>query len=156
MSSQEKVSLAYGGQALIEGVMMRSKTHMVMCVRQPDDFINTSIVELDSRTKNRVLGLPFIRGIILLFETIYYGMKSLFHSANIALEEEEETLTTFDYFVMILLVLLMNGLFIAIPFVLTTYLRLSGIIFNLVESCVRLGMFTLYLYLISKRMLYSI
>jgi uncharacterized protein YqhQ len=150
MSNSEEPSLAYGGQALIEGVMMRSNTHMAMCVRQPDHTINTSIVELNSRTKNKILGLPFIRGIILLIETMFYGMKSLFHSANVALELEEETLTTFDYIILITLVVLMNGLFYAIPFVLTNYLKLGGIIFNIVESGVRIGIFILYLYLISR------
>lgn len=150
MSKPDEPSLAYGGQALIEGVMMRNNTHMVMCVRRPDQTINTSIIELNSRTKNKVLGLPFIRGIILLFETLYYGMKSLLYSANVALEEEEDTLTTFDYLLLIGMVILMNGLFIAIPFILTTYLGLTGIIFNIVESGVRLGFFLLYLYIISK------
>lgn len=150
MSSPDEPSLAYGGQALIEGVMMRSNTHMVLCVRQPDMSISSEIMKLDSRTKRSILGLPFIRGIVMLLETMYYGMKSLIHSANIALEEEEESFTTFDYILLIGMVILINGVFIAIPFLLTTYLGLKGIIFNIVESSLRLSMFVLYLYVISK------
>jgi len=150
MSSQDKPSIAYGGQALIEGVMMRSNTHMVLCVRQPDRGISSEIMKLDSRTKSSMLGFPFIRGVVMLLETMYYGMKSLIHSANVALEEEEESFTTFDYLILIGMVILINGVFIAIPFLLTTYLGLEGIIFNVVESGLRLGMFVLYLYVISK------
>ena len=150
MSNPQTESLAYGGQALIEGVMMRSNTHMVLCVRQPDNQITTEVLRLNSRTKNRILGLPFIRGIVMLLETMYYGMKSLIHSANIALEEEDESFTTFDYILLIGMVLLINGIFIAIPFFLTNYLGLEGIIFNVVESGLRLSMFILYLYLISR------
>jgi uncharacterized protein YqhQ len=150
MSNPQTESLAYGGQALIEGVMMRSNTHMVLCVRQPDNQITTEVLRLNSRTKNRILGLPFIRGIVMLLETMYYGMKSLIHSANIALEEEDESFTTFDYILLIGMVLLINGIFIAIPFFLTNYLGLKGIIFNVVESGLRLSMFILYLYLISR------
>jgi uncharacterized protein YqhQ len=97
-----------------------------------------------------MLGFPFIRGVVMLLETMYYGMKSLIHSANVALEEEEESFTTFDYLILIGMVILINGVFIAIPFLLTTYLGLEGIIFNVVESGLRLGMFVLYLYVISK------
>jgi uncharacterized protein YqhQ len=150
MSKPDAESLAYGGQALIEGVMMRSNSHMVLCVRQPDNRISTEVLKLNSKTKNRILGLPFIRGIVMLLETMYYGMKSLIHSANIALEEEDESFTAFDYVVLIGMVILINGIFIAIPFFLTNYLGLKGILFNIVESGLRLSMFILYLYLISK------
>jgi len=108
-SKKEEQSLAFGGQALIEGVMMRSGTHMVLCVRQPDDGISTHCQEVSSLVKrNRALGLPFIRGIVTLFETMYYGVKGIFHSANVALEEEDEEFTWKEY----LLVLVAVGLYL--------------------------------------------
>jgi uncharacterized protein YqhQ len=147
----QEESLAFGGQALIEGVMMRSGKHMVLCVRQPNQEINTHVMEISSVTKKfMIFGLPFLRGIFMLFETLYYGVKGIFHSANIALEEEDEEFTFFEYVLVIVMVLVMNGFFIAVPFILTNFLNLSGLIFNLVESVIRLGLFVLYLYIVSK------
>jgi len=150
MSGEDERSLAYGGQALMEGVMMRSGDTMVMCVRQPDNGIATHSITINSVTRRfKPLSLPFIRGIATLFETMYYGIKSMMYSANIALEEEDDEFTLFDYALLVVMVLAMNGLFIAVPFVLTNYLKLTGIVFNVVESIVRLGMFAGYLYVIS-------
>ena len=143
-------SLAFGGQALIEGVMMRSGSHMVMCVRQPDSSINTSTLTVKSRTRDPILGLPFIRGIVTLFETMYFGVKSVMHSANLALEEENEAFTITDYLILVVMLVAINGAFIAIPYVLTGLLGITGILFNVVESALRLTMFILYLYLISR------
>lgn len=144
-------SLAFGGQALIEGVMMRSGANMVMCVRQPNDGIVTHAEEIKSIVKkHRVLGLPFLRGIILLFETMYYGMKGIFFSANVAMEEEEEEFTWKEYLLVIAMVLAMSGFFVIVPFLLSTYLKLTGLLFNVVESASRLTLFILYLYLVSR------
>jgi len=143
-------SLAFGGQALIEGVMMRSGSHMVMCIRQPDSSINTSTLTVKSMTRHPILGLPFIRGIVTLFETMYFGVKSMMHSANLALEEEDESFTITDYLILVVMLLAINGAFIAIPYVLTGLLNITGILFNVVESALRLTMFILYLYLISR------
>lgn len=145
----EEQSLAYGGQALIEGVMMRSGPHMVMCVRQPDGSIGTSTLTVRSLTRHPVLGLPLIRGIVTLFETMYYGVKSMMHSAGQALGEDE-SFTLTDYAILVAMLLILNGAFIAIPFALTNLLGLTGAVFNVVESALRLAMFALYLYLISR------
>lgn len=124
---------------------------MVMCVRQPDNEIASHTIEINSVTKRfRVLGLPFIRGVATLFETMYYGIKSMMFSANIVLEEEDDEFNLFDYALLVGMLLLMNGIFIAVPFVLTNWMGLTGILFNIVESLVRLGMFTVYLWAISK------
>jgi uncharacterized protein YqhQ len=149
---EEEQSLAFGGQALIEGVMMRSGTHMVMCVRQNEESIVTETVALNSLTaRYKMLGLPFIRGIIMLFEMMYYGVKGIFFSANVALEEEEEEPFTWkEYLLVIVLVILMNGFFMIVPFLLTNFLHLSGVLFNIVESLLRLSLFGLYMYLISR------
>jgi uncharacterized protein YqhQ len=146
----EEESLAFGGQALIEGVMMRSGAHMVMCVRKPDSSIATTSLTVNSRTKGSVLGLPFIRGIVTLFETMYFGVKSMMHSANLVLEEEDESFTLTDYLILVVMLVALNGAFIAIPYFLTGLLGITGILFNVVESALRLTLFTLYLYLISR------
>ncbi|MCW4014655.1 MAG: DUF1385 domain-containing protein [Candidatus Bathyarchaeota archaeon] len=151
MSEKSEESLAYGGQALIEGVMMRSGETMVMCVRQPDNEIATFHLTVNNITKkNKLLGLPFIRGIAMLFETMYFGVKAMMQSANVALEEEDEEFTIWDYVLLLVMLLVMNGLFIAIPYVLTNYLGLNGVLFNVVESGIRLGLFMGYLFAISQ------
>ena len=148
---QKEPSLAFGGQALIEGVMMRSGANMVMCVRQSNDGIVTHTEEIRSIVKkHRILGLPFLRGIILLFETMYYGMRGIFFSANVAMEEEEEEFTWKEYLLVIVMVLTMSGFFVTVPFLLSTYLKLTGLLFNVVESASRLTLFILYMYLVSR------
>jgi uncharacterized protein YqhQ len=148
---KEKSSLAFGGQALIEGVMMRSGNNMVLSVRQPNHQISTHTEKISSLTRKYwILGLPLIRGIIVLFETMFFGIKGIFYSANIVLEEEDEEFTFFDYLLVIVMVVIMNGIFIAVPFIITNFLHLSGIIFNIVESILRLALFVSYLYLVSR------
>ncbi|UCD44623.1 MAG: DUF1385 domain-containing protein [Candidatus Bathyarchaeota archaeon] len=152
LRSRDEPSLAFGGQALIEGVMMRSGTHLVMCVRQTEDEIVTHSQGIRSLTRrHRVLGLPFLRGLIHLLETMYYGVKGIFYSANVALEEhEEEKFGWKEYLIVLIMVALMNGVFVAVPFILTTWLHLTGWLFNVVESAMRFSLFILYLYLVSK------
>jgi len=143
---REEPSLAFGGQALIEGVMMRSRTHVVMCIRQPDNEILTHTEEVNSLSeRHRALGLPFLRGIIALFETLYLGVKSLFFSANAVLEEEEEKFTYREWALVVALTLALSSFFFIVPFLLTNFLHLTGVLFNVVEAVVRLAMFLLYL-----------
>jgi uncharacterized protein YqhQ len=151
LTRQDEPSLAFGGQALIEGVMMRSSTHIVMCVRQPNNEIVTQVEEIKSLTKkHRILGLPFLRGIIVMLETMYYGVKGLFFSANVALEEEEDQITSRELLLVLVIVLAISSLFIVVPFLLTTFLNLTGMLFNIVEAAIRLSLFILYIYLVSR------
>jgi len=81
-------SLTIGGQAVIEGVMMRSPNLVVTSVRKPDGRIIHRTEPYVSVTKrNRVLGIPVLRGAISLFETLFIGIKSLSYSAEIASAE---------------------------------------------------------------------
>jgi len=147
----DEQSLAFGGQALIEGVMMRSRSHLVMCVRRPDGEINTDTQEISSLTqKNRVLALPVVRGVVAMLEAMYWGMKGIFHSADVALEEEQEEFGFSDYLLVLALVVVISSVFMVVPFILTNYLHLEGFMFSLVEALVRLAMFTGYLYAISR------
>lgn len=147
----EEQSLAFGGQALIEGVMMRSRSHLVMCVRRPDGEIATHSQEVSSLTRRHsVLALPVIRGVVAMLEAMYWGVKGIFHSADVALEEEQEEFGFSDYLLVLALVAVMSSVFMVVPFVLTNYLHLEGFVFSLVEALVRLGMFTGYLYAISR------
>ncbi|MGD8565547.1 MAG: DUF1385 domain-containing protein [Candidatus Bathyarchaeota archaeon] len=146
---REESSLAFGGQALIEGVMMRSRRHMVICVRQPTNEIMTHTEKINSVSeKYRVLRVPFLRGIIALIETFYLGFKGLQFSANAVLDEDEE-FTLAEFGIVVVLALGLTSFFFVVPFLLTNLLNLTGLAFNIIEAIVRLGIFLLYLSLIA-------
>ena len=158
MGSQNKKepSLAFGGQALIEGVMMRSQKHMVLCVRKPNTDILTQVEKLNPLSdKYKVLGVPFLRGIVALFESFYLGVKGLLFSANVAVEDEKDDAgesLKLGYLELAILALGTLGIvafFFLVPFLLATWLNLSGIFFNVAEAAIRLTLFTIYLTLIS-------
>jgi uncharacterized protein YqhQ len=158
LSAQKKKepSLAFGGQALMEGVMIRSRMHMVMCVRKPSKEIVTNIEKINPLSERyKVLGVPFLRGIVAMFESLYLGIKGIFFSANTALEgltpEGEEPLE-FSYKEIAFVVAGVIGitaLFLLLPFLFATWLNATGILFNIIEAIVRLTMFILYLVVIS-------
>jgi uncharacterized protein YqhQ len=121
---------------------------MVLCVRKPSQEIITSIEEVKSLSqKHRTLAVPFIRGIIALPETLYLGFKGLFFSANAAVEEETEgeKFTWKEFALAIALALGVASLFFVVPFLLATWLNLTGIVFNVVEAVIRLTLFLAYL-----------
>jgi uncharacterized protein YqhQ len=147
--------LAFGGQALIEGVMIRSRSHMVLCVRKPNSEIITNIEEIKSLAqKHHALGMPFIRGIVALPETLYLGFKGLFFSANAAIEDpeggESEKFTWKEFAVAIALAVGVASLFFVVPFLLVTWLGLTGVVFNVVEAVIRLALFLAYLAVIAS------
>lgn len=147
---REESSLAFGGQALIEGVMMRSRTHVVMCVRDPNNKILTNIEKINSLSeRHKILGLPFLRGIIALLETFYLGVKGVYFSANAVLEEEEEKFTYKELTIVFAMALVLASFFFIVPFLLTNLFGLKGVLFNIVEAIVRLAMFLLYLSLVA-------
>jgi len=139
---RKEPSLAFGGQAVIEGVMIRSKKHMVICVRQPNNEILTKTEEIKSISERyEVLKLPLLRGIVALFETLYLGVKGLYFSANASLGEGEEIKPKEMAIAVAIALGLAILLFTVIPFFLTTFFNLKGVVFNIVESAVRLAIF---------------
>jgi uncharacterized protein YqhQ len=148
MKRSDEPSLAFGGQAVIEGVMIRSRRHMVICVRQPNKEILTKTEEINSAAeRHKVLKLPFLRGIVALFETLYLGINGLSFSANVSLGEEEKIKTREIIVSVVLALVLAISLFGIAPFFLSNLLGLSGIVFYLVEAGIRLGIFVVYLVL---------
>lgn len=144
--TRKEPSLAFGGQAVIEGVMIRSKRHMVTCVRQPNGEIATNVEETKPLTeKHKILGVPFIRGIVALFETLYLGIKSLSFSANASLDEEEKLSLKEMTLAFGLALALAVFMFSISPFLLTSLLNIKGIFFNIVEGIIRLTILLLYL-----------
>lgn len=179
-------SLTIGGQAVIEGVMMRSPDLVVTSVRRADGSIINRTEPFVSVTKrNKVLGVPVIRGAISLFETLFIGIKSLSYSAEIAQRdaerENEEKAEGGDGVEVVgggdgraegtaesdskpggwksslsmggtIVVALGLGLllFFWLPLVIAELAGVKGsVLFNVVDGLVRLGIFFLYLALIS-------
>jgi len=150
VKEKEEPSLAFGGQAVIEGVMIRSKKHMVICVRQPNDEILAKVEEIRSVSdRYKILKLPVLRGVVALFETMYLGIKGLYFSADATLEEEEELDPKLMVLALVIGLALAIFLFSILPFLLTTLLDLGGVVFNVVEGVIRLAMLLLYLASIS-------
>ncbi len=148
-----------GGQAVIEGVMMRSPTHYATAVRTPQGRIVIHKVRFKSLVRRfKPLNIPVIRGAITLIETMYIGVQSLTYSASQAVEEESETkpkgklATNLALTGSVALALVMGfALFFYIPLLLTELLGFEGgVVFNLVDGVFRLAIFLLYVYLISR------
>ena len=78
---------AYGGQAVIEGVLIRGRNHFSLAVRRPDGNIESRSNRLNSFYTGRARRLPFVRGFIVLAETLVLGIKALHTSANLAAQE---------------------------------------------------------------------
>lgn len=150
---KKEPSLAFGGQAVMEGVMIRSKDHLVVCVRQPNNEIVTKTEELHSLSeKYSFLKLPFLRGILALFETLYSGIKGIYFSANAAFgDDEEESLNPKEIAVVVAVAICLSILLFSVtPFFLTSLLNFGGgVLFNIVEGIVRLSFLLAYLAAVS-------
>ncbi len=148
-------SFHYGGQAVIEGVMMRGKKSLAISVRQPNGELNTVRQPLASIYKGRLRETPLIRGIIALVETLVLGTRSLLHSAQVAAAEEggEKIPTALLWGTVAVSLALGVALFFMVPLFATRYLIDpyigSALLSNVLEGLIRIGIFIAYLKLIS-------
>jgi len=144
----------HGGQAVIEGVMMRGKEHFTICVRSLDGTLNLTKQPLPSIYKGRLRETPLIRGVIVLIETLVLGTQALFHSAQIASaeEEEEKIHPVLLWGTLIIGIAFAIALFFIAPLFITRYFIdpyiSSALVSNLVEGFLRIGIFVAYLKLI--------
>ena len=142
----------YGGQAVIEGVMMRGQKNMVTAVRRPNGELAMDIRPLSAIYTGRARKTPFIRGIIVLIEALVLGIRSLLYSANVSLEEEEEKISGGLVWLMLFsAVALAVVLFFIAPLYLTKLIApmlTSAIIFSLIEGGIRVIIFIGYLLLV--------
>jgi uncharacterized protein YqhQ len=144
----------YGGQAVIEGVMIRGKEGVAISVRQPDGQLSVVKQPLASIYKGRLREMPLIRGIIALVETLVLGTQSLLHSAQIAAAEEgEEKIPTAVLWGTVAVSLALGvAVFFMVPLFATRYLIdpyiESALLSNVFEGLIRIGIFVAYLKLI--------
>jgi uncharacterized protein YqhQ len=148
------VSALYGGQAVIEGVMIRGRRTVALACRKPDGGIYRYREPLRSPlTRSRIARLPFIRGVVVLWESLDYGIRMLMRSADVQLEDEAQQLGKGGN-TLILAVALGAALliFIGVPYLLTSVARAivpSSVVLNIVEGLIRLGLLIAYLVAIS-------
>jgi len=143
----------YGGQAIIEGVMMRGRKTVVTAVRRPGGEVAIDTQPLPTIYTGRMREVPFIRGVIVLIETLALGIKTLLYSANVSLEEEKGEISGGKVWVLVAVSLLfavavffMAPLFLAKLF--DPYIS-SSLLFNLIDGLIRLAIFIIYLKLIT-------
>lgn len=146
---------SYGGQALIEGVMMCGKKTIAMAVRKGDGTISCQLEERHSiADKYPFLKWPFIRGTVSLVESLILGFKSLTYSANESAESEEEELSAGEMVFSVVLALVLGiGLFFLLPALLahwTNSIVTSSVGQNILEGVIRVAIFLVYVVLISK------
>lgn len=143
----------YGGQAVIEGVMMRGRQHMAVAVRKPDGEIIVHSQPLTGRFHNsRLLKLPLLRGVGVLADTLVLGMRSLMFSADVALGEEDVQFSgPLAWGTIAFSVALAVGLFFVLPLALVNLVDryiASALVSNIIEGIVRLGVFLGYVWAI--------
>jgi len=145
-------SFYYGGQAVMEGVMMRGRRLVAVAVRRPEGDITLRLESLGGLYTGPLRRIPFLRGIIVLWETLALGTRALLFSSNVALGEEEKEISRPVLWGTVMLAL---AFVIAIIFVgpVLAMGRLESALDNerlaaLVEGLIRLGVLLAYLYLI--------
>lgn len=105
-----------GGQAVIEGVMMRGPKEVAVAVRKADGTIDVDVQPVHSvQDRYPILKKPFLRGVVVLVESLIMGMKALSRSAQISGDEDEQMDDQDMALTIVVSVLLAVGLFIAIP-----------------------------------------
>jgi uncharacterized protein YqhQ len=146
-------SFQYGGQAVIEGVMMRGPTDVAVAVRGPNGDIIVEREKLNPvQERYPILKKPVLRGFVALIDSMVLGIRMLTHSANLAMDEEEEELSLGELVLSITLAVgLAVVLFIVVPTVAAHFM--SGIMGsfgqNIVEGILRIVMFLGYVVVIS-------
>lgn len=144
---------AYGGQALIEGVMIRGQRWVALAVRRPDGTLATQVWPVLSPFRGNWRRLPLLRGLLVLAETLVLGMRALTYSAQVASGEEERPPSWSAWGAVLLALVLAVGIFLLLPLAGGKALIRAGLpvmLTNLIEGLVRLGLFLGYLWLIGR------
>ena len=159
-----------GGQAVIEGVMMRGNKGLATAVRTSKGNIEIDIKENNKPITKRhpFLNIPFLRGFFVLIDSLKIGMDSLNYSSSF-FEDENEEPSKFEKwldrklgkkandvimgFTLIVSFIMAIGLFVLLPTVIASLFKVTGVsyvVLNLIEACIRIIILLLYMFLISK------
>ncbi len=170
--SQEKFKTMIGGQALIEGILMRGPYKQAIVVRSPDGLVE-KVEELKiNKDRSTLARIPFVRGVLTFFSSMYNGVTALMFSADYFPDEEEEKTEpskldlwlekklgnekfqqALIYFALFLGLAFMIGLFFLLPGLISELCLFwikNQLALNLCEGLVRIAIFLIYLILVSK------
>lgn len=164
-----------GGQALIEGVLMRGPTEVAIAVRKPNKEIDLQVQEVNTLgMRYKIFRIPFIRGMVSLIESLTMGTKALMHSAEFFDEEEEieveaveatsfggkikayfkNKLKEWEIFLTLAFSLVLSvGIFMVLPNIITSFIGRnleSSVGLNLIEGFIRIIIFLLYVVWVAK------
>jgi len=156
-----------GGQALIEGIMMKGPDKIATAVRKPDGEIEVKESNIKPLFKHKFFKLPIIRGSFVLIDSLVSGVKELMYSAEFYGEDYEEDAldkflkkvfkdkadTAIIYASVVIALLFSVGVFILGPTLLTNFLKnivSNTLLLNLIEGFIRVALFVAYVYLVSK------
>ncbi|MFN2199413.1 MAG: DUF1385 domain-containing protein [Anaerolineales bacterium] len=154
MTVKESRLPTYGGQALIEGVMMRGSSSVSMAMRAPDQQIVVHTEPLGGIYKSRITRIPFLRGLVALWDALGLGMRALTLSANIQTGEEEKLDGASLTIALIVSLTFGIGLFFLLPagagYVAREYLHLSHTWSSVIEGVIRLALLVGYIWAIGR------
>jgi len=146
-----------GGQAVMEGIMMRNADKYAIAVRKPDKEIDVQVFDYKGFVKNEKLKkIPFVRGVLNFVDSLYLGMTSLLHSAEFVEDEEEELDVEKEKAMMgvtvALAVVMAVGIFFVLPYLISLVFQSfiqSHFVITLLEGIVRLAIFIGYVSLVA-------
>ncbi len=157
-----------GGQAVLEGIMMRNGSKYATAVRKPDGEIEVKVDEYKgSAAMDKVKRIPFVRGIFGFVDSLILGMKTLNYSAGFFEEEDDETVVLSEAeakkkekreealmsVVMVVSVIIAMGLFMVLPYLISGLFSgfiKSRLLKTVIEAIIRIGLFIGYVLLISR------
>lgn len=167
IEKREVKRTSIGGQALIEGIMMKGPDKIATAVRKPDGEITVKESDIKQLFKHKFFKLPIIRGSFVLIDSLVNGVKELMYSAEFYGEDYEEDAldkflkkvfkekadTAIIYASVIVALFFSVGIFILGPTLLTNFLKnlvTNTLLLNLIEGVIRVLLFVGYVFLVSK------
>lgn len=155
-----------GGQAVLEGIMMKNGPKYAVAVRKPDGEIEVKVEEYKSAVKwKKLTKIPFVRGTFNFIDSLVLGMKTLTYSASFWEEETEELITEEEAakqkkrediimgITMVVSVVIAMGLFMVLPYFISNLFKgiiTSRFLRTVLESVVRIALFVLYILAVSR------
>lgn len=155
-----------GGQAVLEGIMMKNGSKYAVAVRKPDGEIDVKIEEYKSAIKwEKLTKIPFVRGVFNFVDSMVLGMKTLTHSASFFEEEIDEVITAEQAekqkkkediimaITMVVSIVFAMGLFMILPYFISNLFKnviTSRFLRTVLESLVRIGLFIVYILAVSR------
>jgi len=145
---------SYGGQAVIEGVMMRGGNAVAIAMRAPDHQVVVHTENLSGIYKSKITRIPFLRGVVVLWDALGLGMRALTISANVQTEEEQKLEGPALYLVLGVSLLLGVGLFFLLPAAIgqlaERFLGINSWWGNLAEGVLRLLLLIGYIWAVGR------